>query len=81
MFNQQSPLNGDIYLILLFCFNFLPYRETAISETEHLLSTCDDNLDGKLFIDEIVDHHDIFVGSEATSFGDHLHKINPRDEL
>ncbi|XP_053213339.1 reticulocalbin-2-like [Panonychus citri] len=56
-------------------------RETAISEAEHLLSTCDDNSDGKLSIDEIVNHHDVFVGSEATSFGDHLHKIKPHDEL
>ncbi|XP_015794895.1 reticulocalbin-2 [Tetranychus urticae] len=56
-------------------------RETAASEADHLLTTCDDDGDGKLSVEEIVSHYDVFVGSEATDFGDHLHKINPHDEL
>lgn len=32
--------------------------------------------DDKLSIDEIVEAHKIFVGSEATNYGEDLHKVN-----
>lgn len=51
--------------------------ETAIEEAEHLISRADDNKDGKLSKEEIVDHHDDFVGSQATNYGAFL----PKDEL
>lgn len=43
------------------------------------MENSDTNKDGVLSIDEIVDHHEIFVGSEATDYGEHLHKF--KDEL
>jgi hypothetical protein len=54
-------------------------RETAIEETEHLFLESDKNVDGALSFDEIVDEYKLWVGSEATSFGDHLHDM--KDEL
>ncbi|XP_013789368.1 reticulocalbin-2-like [Limulus polyphemus] len=56
--------------------------EVAENEAVHLIKESDDDKDGKLSIQEILDHHDTFVGSEATDFGEHLyntHKFN--DEL
>jgi len=41
----------------------------AEQEAEHLILTCDKDEDHKLSVQEIVDHHDIFVGSEATDYG------------
>jgi hypothetical protein len=46
-----------------------------------LISTSDDNNDGKLSIDEIVEHYDIFVGSEVTDFGQQLENNRLLDEL
>lgn len=40
---------------------------------DHLFAGADDDLDGILSLDEILDHHDLFVGSEATDYGEHLH--------
>jgi len=41
-------------------------------ETRHLISEADSDGDGSLTKDEIVDKHDVFVGSQATDFGDIL---------
>jgi len=41
-------------------------------ETRHLISEADNDNDGMLTKDEIVEKHDLFVGSQATDFGDIL---------
>ena len=51
-------------------------QQTAYDEAGHLFSQTDDNNDGKLSIAEIVAKHEVWVGSEATGYGEHL-----RDEL
>lgn len=68
-----------------FCTKLIPTLNLCIcsdiadQEVDHLVENSDDNRDGKLSIQEIVDHHEIFVGSEATDYGEHLHKF--KDEL
>ncbi len=57
------------------------HSEIAINEAVHLISTSDDDHDGKLSIQEILDHHDTFVGSEATDFGQQLENLRFQDEL
>lgn len=54
-------------------------QDMAEQEAEHLLITSDDNNDDKLSVDEILHHHDLFVGSEATDFGEKLKLF--KDEL
>jgi len=54
----------------------LPDREDTVKETKHLIASADDNEDGRLSFDEIVDHYATFVGSTATDHGQAL-----RDEL
>ncbi len=57
-------------------------RQIAAEETRHLMVAADDNHDLLLSFDEILNNHEIFVGSEATDFGEHLHNIrNIMDEL
>ena len=46
----------------------------AQEEARHLITTADDNKDGKLSEDEIVKNHETFVGSEATDYGRALPK-------
>lgn len=49
---------------------------------DHLFAASDDDHDNRLSFDEILDHHDAFVGSEATDYGDHLQDIERfTDEL
>lgn len=56
--------------------------EIAEEEVSHLFVSSDDNEDGVLSFEEILDHHQTFVGSEATDYGDHLHNIHVfQDEL
>uniref|UniRef100_A0A914CKF2 Reticulocalbin-3 n=1 Tax=Acrobeloides nanus TaxID=290746 RepID=A0A914CKF2_9BILA len=50
-------------------------QASAVSEAEHLLSMADADRDGKLSIDEIVNEHALFVGSEVTNYGEHLTNI------
>jgi Ca2+-binding EF-hand superfamily protein len=53
--------------------------DMSAQEAEHLILSSDDDGDGKLSVSEIVSHHDIFVGSEATDYGERLNSV--RDEL
>lgn len=47
---------------------------------DHLFAGSDDDHDNRLSYDEILDHHDTFVGSEATDYGDHLQEIERFDD-
>lgn len=42
----------------------------AEGEARHLIESCDTDNDGQLSYDEILKHHDVFVGSQATDWGD-----------
>lgn len=55
-------------------------QDMAEQEAEHLMMSADDDNDDKLSVNEIVNHHDLFVGSEATNFGDKLNDY-AKDEL
>jgi Ca2+-binding EF-hand superfamily protein len=51
-------------------------EEIADDEVAHLFAASDDDQDEKLSYDEILDHHETFVGSEATDYGDHLMNLD-----
>ncbi|CAH0557689.1 unnamed protein product [Brassicogethes aeneus] len=56
--------------------------EIADEEVDHLFVSSDDDHDDLLSFEEILEHYEVFVGSEATDYGDHLHNIhNFKDEL
>lgn len=46
--------------------------EIAIEEVDHLMATADENHDELLSYDEILDNQHVFVGSEATDYGNDL---------
>lgn len=47
-----------------------------------MLLECDLDSDGVVSYAEAIDQHEVFVGSEATDYGDHLHNIHVfQDEL
>ncbi|XP_077274792.1 reticulocalbin-2 isoform X1 [Temnothorax americanus] len=76
--NRDGRLDADEILSWLVPSN----EEIANDEVDHLFAGSDDDHDNRLSYDEILDHHDAFVGSEATDYGDHLQEIERfNDEL
>lgn len=58
------------------------YREIAHEEVDHLFAHSDDDHDDVLTFEEILNHHETFVGSEVTDYGEHLQNIHHfSDEL
>lgn len=55
--------------------------EIAEEEVQHLFAATDDDHDLLLSFEEILQHYDIFVGSEATDYGDSLLGDHFEDEL
>jgi Ca2+-binding EF-hand superfamily protein len=51
----------------------------ADAEAKHLLHMADDNKDGTLDKAEILGHYDVFVGSQATDYGEALQKHDPAE--
>lgn len=49
--------------------------DVATEEVNHLFAAADEDHDDRLSYKEIIDKYDIFVGSEATDYGDHLQNI------
>lgn len=57
-------------------------EEVAQDEVNHLFVAADDDHDDRLSYAEIIRHYDVFVGSEATDYGDHLQNLDEfHDEL
>ncbi|XP_058120819.1 reticulocalbin-2 [Anopheles ziemanni] len=54
--------------------------EVASDEVDHLFAASDDDHDDRLSHQEIIEKYDIFVGSEATDYGDHLQNIHHFDD-
>lgn len=77
-FDNEYDKNGDGILDSLEIFHWLiPSNEDiANDEVDHLFAASDDDHDNRLSFEEIVDHHDTFVGSEATDYGDHLQDMD-----
>ncbi|XP_047042026.1 reticulocalbin-2 [Helicoverpa zea] len=55
--------------------------EIADEEVDHLFASADDDHDDLLSFEEILRHHDVFVGSEATDYGGDLMGEHFDDEL
>jgi Ca2+-binding EF-hand superfamily protein len=51
----------------------------AKNEALHLISTADDNKDGRLESGEFINHYDAFVGSQTTDYGKQLQKHDPTE--
>lgn len=72
----------DIYICIIFlCIIFFfkvqgwiipPDYNHADAEAKHLIYEADDNADKMLTKEEILNKYDVFVGSQATDFGEAL---------
>ncbi|CAD6228577.1 GSCOCG00006442001-RA-CDS [Cotesia congregata] len=83
-FDHEHDKNGDGKLDSTEILAWLvPSNEDlATDEVDHLFAASDDDHDNRLSFEEILEHHDVFVGSEATDYGDYLHDIERfTDEL
>jgi len=81
-FDSELDENGDNLLskeeILAW---IIPSNEDiATEEVNHLFAGADADHDDTLTFEEILNNHDLFVGSEATDYGDHLHNMERFDD-
>ncbi|CAG9771758.1 unnamed protein product [Ceutorhynchus assimilis] len=74
--NKDGVLTGQEILSWIVPSN----EDIADEEVLHLFAHSDDDHDDLLSFDEVLDHHETFVGSEATDYGDHLHNIHQFDD-
>jgi len=83
-FDEELDKNGDNVLNKeeILAWIIPSNEEIANDEVDHLFSGSDEDVDGKLSFEEVLNNHDLFVGSEATDYGDHLHNLDRfEDEL
>jgi len=83
-FDNDLDKNGDNLLSHeeIYAWIIPSNEEIAEEEVNHLFAGADSDADGLLAFQEILDNHDLFVGSEATDYGDHLQNLDRfRDEL
>lgn len=83
-FDQELDKNGDNSLNReeILAWIVPSNEEIATEEVNHLFAGADGDVDGLLSFEEILNNHDLFVGSEATDYGDHLHNLGRfEDEL
>lgn len=67
----------DVYICIIFLFKVQgwiipPDYNHADAEAKHLIYEADDNADKMLTKEEILNKYDVFVGSQATDFGEAL---------
>jgi len=77
-FDQELDKNEDHHLSREEILGWIiPSNEdTAEEEVNHLFAGADQDVNGLLSFQEIVDNHDLFVGSEATDFGEQLENLD-----
>jgi Ca2+-binding EF-hand superfamily protein len=82
-FDHDFDKDGDGFLNHIEILSWIvPSNEqVATEEVDHLFAASDDDHDDRLSYDEILEKYDVFVGSEATDYGDHLQNIEEHDEL
>ncbi|CAG7721114.1 unnamed protein product [Allacma fusca] len=75
-FSQYRDKNGDGYLDQSEVKQWIMPDDfdQAAAETSHLIHASDANNDGNLTKQEVLDKYDVFVGSQATDFGEALIK-------
>ncbi|NWI11959.1 RCN3 protein, partial [Crypturellus soui] len=80
-FSRYRDLDGDGRLDAAEVAHWLrpPAADPDELEAKHLVHEADSDKDGALSADEILSHWDLFVGSQATSYGHDL--TRPHDEL
>ncbi|VDO94197.1 unnamed protein product, partial [Soboliphyme baturini] len=81
MFKQYRDKNGDGKMDAEEMRNWLmpPGFDNVEAEANHLLHLSDDNKDGKLSKEEVLTHYEVFVGSQATDYGEQLHTHDPSE--
>lgn len=84
---SKFNLAHHLFLFLTFIMKLVSFilhifsSDIAKDEVDHLFASADDDHDDLLSFEEILEHNDVFVGSEATDYGDHLHNMHLFDEL
>lgn len=81
MFKEQRDKDGNGELDMEEMKEWIMPKDFdhADAEAKHLIHMADDNKDGALDKDEILAHYDVFVGSQATDYGEQLKQHDPAE--
>jgi Ca2+-binding EF-hand superfamily protein len=81
-FDTELDKNGDHHLSREEILGWIipSNEETAEEEVNHLFAGADQDVNGMLSFQEIIDNHDLFVGSEATDYGEQLENLDRFDD-
>jgi len=80
-FNEHDKnKDGVLDLAEVRAWSMPSFDESALEEAKHLIKESDTDKDGKLSKEEVVNAHEVFVGSQATDYGNHLDQMM-REEL
>jgi len=83
-FDNELDKNGDNALSKeeIFAWIIPSNEDIAKDEVDHLFAGADEDMNEFLTFEEVIKHHELFVGSEATDYGEHLTKLHKfEDEL
>merc|ERR1712113_624137 len=75
--NGDNSLNKEEILEWIIPSN----EDVAKEEVDHLFAGADADMDDVLKFEEIIKNHELFVGSEATDYGDHLKNLHRFEEI
>lgn len=67
--DKDGKIKGDEFFKVS---RHMPLSVQAAMEAKHLIRECDQNNDGKLTLDEILNNHHEWLQSQTTNFGKHL---------
>ena len=60
--------------------SFSTQNLTEVFKVDHLFAGADEDMNDFLTFEEIIKNHELFVGSEATDYGEHLTKLHKFDD-
>jgi len=83
-FDNELDRNGDNVLSKeeIHAWIIPSNEEIAKDEVDHLFAGADEDMNEYLTFEEVIRNHELFVGSEATDYGEHLTKLHKfEDEL
>ena len=77
---KEEVRGQKIHLLFIEILRLFPYFES--SQVDHLFAGADEDMNEFLTFEEVIKNHELFVGSEATDYGEHLTKLHKfEDEL
>ena len=82
IFSDSYTLSSRRYCLSSLLSALIILTRDLCFQVDHLFAGADEDMNEFLTFEEVIKHHELFVGSEATDYGEHLTKLHKfEDEL